>query len=166
MPALQNAKHELFAQALAKGKSQVEAYEAAGYQARGKSAHESASRLSSTVKVRDRLAELQGRAAARAEITLAGITSDLQRLAVKAEAMEGPGAIQAARQCTMDIAKLHGLIVDHKRLTGANGGPIEFNLAGLTDEQLAQYAQLIAAIAGAASGDPEGDTSRTAETQH
>ena len=33
MPALKNPKHELFAQALAKGMTQVDAYEAAGIRA-------------------------------------------------------------------------------------------------------------------------------------
>lgn len=59
MPALQNARHERFAQNLAKGMSQDAAYEAAGYKAnRG-----NASTLASDQNVSKRVAELSERAA-------------------------------------------------------------------------------------------------------
>jgi hypothetical protein len=51
---LKNARHERFAQELAKGKSQLEAYVAAGY----KPDDGAACRLSGNVRVRDRVLEL------------------------------------------------------------------------------------------------------------
>jgi phage terminase small subunit len=65
MPALSNPKHERFARELAQGKSQIEAYELAGY----KPNYEHASRLVRNGKVQVRLAELQERAAKRADIS-------------------------------------------------------------------------------------------------
>lgn len=108
MAVLTNPKHELFAQGLAKGLTQVEAYERAGYQP----TPESASRLLTNAKVSARVAELQERAAARVEITVAGLTERLLRLATMAESLgDAPGA-QASRASLMDAAKLNGLITD------------------------------------------------------
>ena len=56
MAILQNARHELFAQNLAKGMSATEAYKEAGY----KPSEAHASRLAGNGKVRGRIAELQG----------------------------------------------------------------------------------------------------------
>lgn len=67
MPALKNAKHERFAQELAKGETADAAYENAGYSPnRG-----NATRLKANESVAARVAEIQGKAAARAEITVA-----------------------------------------------------------------------------------------------
>jgi hypothetical protein len=57
MPVLPNARHERFAQELAKGTSQSKAYELAGF--KPSDAH--ACRLAGNGKVRGRVAELQGR---------------------------------------------------------------------------------------------------------
>lgn len=71
MSALENARHERFAQELAKGRPAGRAYEAAGYDASGPTADQAASRLLSTnIKVRERVTELQNKAAGKAEITL------------------------------------------------------------------------------------------------
>lgn len=59
MPALANPKHETFAQLLAKGKSQVEAYEAAGYSNGQKNAH----RLGSDEGILRRVREIQSETA-------------------------------------------------------------------------------------------------------
>lgn len=108
MPALSNPKHERFAQALAKGMTQAEAYADAGY----KQSEPNASRLTSNDKVQARLAELQERAAVRAEITVASITERLLAIATKAEASEEAPMLQAARASLMDAAKLNGLVID------------------------------------------------------
>lgn len=65
MPALENPRHERFAQELAKGRSQVEAYGLAGYMIDDGAA----SRLSGNVRVQDRVRELLDRAASRAEVS-------------------------------------------------------------------------------------------------
>lgn len=63
MPVLDNQKHELFAQGIAKGQSQREAYMQAGYTATGAAADVNACKLLSDAKVSDRVKEIQGRAA-------------------------------------------------------------------------------------------------------
>jgi hypothetical protein len=108
LPALSNAKHEYFAQGLAKGKTQLEAYEAAGYSPDVGAA----CRLSKNIKVTARVAELLERAAVRTEISIAGLTESLMRLATKAEALQDASGFQASRASIMDAAKLNGLIVD------------------------------------------------------
>lgn len=108
MPALKNARHERFAQELAKGKSQEEAYREAGY--RGD--RTAASRLSTNVNIRARVAELAERAAARTEVTVAGLTSELLDILATAKQGDTAGHLNAARQSVMDIAKLNGLVID------------------------------------------------------
>lgn len=76
MPVLPNAKHERFAQELAKGKSATEAYALAGY----KPSQPNASRLISNDMVQARVAELTGKAAERAEIDVARVLKELVRL--------------------------------------------------------------------------------------
>lgn len=114
MPALSNPKHERFAQELAKGKTQAEAYAAAGYAP----SEPNASRLTSNDKVRARVAEIQERGAIRAEVTIASLTADLMRLREKGEALGEASGLSVARASVMDIAKLNGLVVD-KSLTAA-----------------------------------------------
>ncbi|MGX8273021.1 terminase small subunit [Brevundimonas diminuta] len=108
MPALSNPKHERFAQSLAKGMTQAEAYADAGY----KPSEPNASRLTSNDKVQARLAELQERAATRTEITVASITERLLAIAAKAEKSGDAPMLQAARASLMDAAKLNGLVVE------------------------------------------------------
>lgn len=113
MAVLDNPRHERFAQALAKGVPQTEAYVNAGYN-ENKSA---ASRLADDVNVCKRLAELQERGAIRAEISVASITEKLLRLSEKGEALGDAPGIQAARAAAMDAAKLNGLVVDKTEST-------------------------------------------------
>lgn len=108
MPALENPKHERFAQELAKGKTQAEAYKEAGYIGD----ETAACRLSRNVKVTGRVAEIQERAAVRAEITVASITERLMRLADKGESLNEAAGFSVARAAAMDAAKLNGLVVD------------------------------------------------------
>lgn len=108
MPVLENPKHERFAQELAKGKTQAEAYKEAGYIGD----ETAACRLSRNVKVTSRVAEIQERAAIRAEITVASITERLMRLADKGEALSEAAGLSVARAAAMDAAKLNGLVVD------------------------------------------------------
>lgn len=114
MSALTNPKHERFAQELAKGKSQAEAYAEAGYAP----SEPNASRLTSNDKVRARVAEIQERGAIRAEVTIATLTADLLRLRDKGEKLADAAGLSVARNSVMDIAKLNGLVID-KSLTAA-----------------------------------------------
>lgn len=76
MPALKNAKHEKFAQGLAKGLTASEAYVAAGY----KESRSAASRLSTNVNIEARVAELVGKGAERAEATVERVIQEMARL--------------------------------------------------------------------------------------
>lgn len=73
---LNNARHERFAQELAKGASQVEAYRLAGYEP----IEANASRLTRNDKVATRIAELKLNAANRAEITQARVLAELGKI--------------------------------------------------------------------------------------
>ena len=118
MPVLSNARHERFAQELAKGKSQGDAYTEAGY----KPSRSAAARLAADVNICERVAEIQERAAIRVEVTVAGITEKLLKIAEKAEGSSEAAMLQAARASYMDAAKLNGLVVDKKQVEGL--GPV------------------------------------------
>jgi phage terminase small subunit len=96
MPALKNARHERFAQELAKGQSADAAYAAAGYAPDRKNA----ARLTTNDGVRTRLSELQGKAAAKAVITLESHLADLEVLRDKAAS-----AKQYSAAITAEIAR-------------------------------------------------------------
>jgi hypothetical protein len=107
MPALPNARHERFAQELAKGRSQTEAYVNAGY----KHSRSASTRLAADVSICERVADIQGRAAVRTELTLADIIEELEQARMVALAAPTPqtGSAVAA---SLGKAKLLGLIVD------------------------------------------------------
>lgn len=99
MPVLKNPKHELFAQELAKGKNQTEAYKAAGYQVEGNVAETSASRLFRNAQVVARVTELQERGAQRAEITVQSLIEEAEearQLALKLG--QSSAAVAATRE--------------------------------------------------------------------
>lgn len=107
MAALSNPRHERFAQELAKGKSQIEAYEAAGYRPNPSAA----SRMSTDVKICERVAEITERGAIRAEITVASLLEELEQARAAALGAETPQS-SAAVAASMSKAKLLGLVVD------------------------------------------------------
>lgn len=105
MPALENARHERFAQELAKGKTADEAYRNAGYKAnRG-----NAATLKANQSVLDRVAELQERGAIRTEITIDSIT---QMLLEDRKLARELGQAAAAVSASEKLGKLHGHFVD------------------------------------------------------
>jgi phage terminase small subunit len=73
---LANARHERFAQELAKGSAIGAAYEAAGY----KESPASASRLSQNIKIEQRVRYLTASAAERVGVTIEGTLLELQRI--------------------------------------------------------------------------------------
>lgn len=116
MPALTNAKHERFAQELAKGASADEAYQTAGYkQNRG-----NAATLKANQNIADRVAELLERAAVRTEITVASITDRLLAIAKKGEDTNEAPMLAVARASLMDAAKLNGLVIDQVKAETTN----------------------------------------------
>jgi phage terminase small subunit len=113
MPALENPKHERFAQELAKGKSASEAYVNAGYQ----ESRSAASRLSTNVNVGARVAEIQDRGAIRTEITLASLMAEAA--AIQAGAVEAK-QFSAATAALTAKAKLAGLWVEKSETENVN----------------------------------------------
>ncbi len=124
MPPLTNTRHERFAQELAKGKTQEAAYIEAGY-ASGDARAKASRLLATNGNIAARVAEIQERAAVRAEITTQQIAERLMGIADKAERIAEASGLSVARQSMMDVAKLLGLVVDKSELTGKDGGALQ-----------------------------------------
>jgi phage terminase small subunit len=123
MPVLNNPRHERFAQELAKGKSQAEAYEAAGYsQNRG-----NATRLKANESVVKRVAELQARTAERAIVTAESLLKEAEEARVAA--MAG-GQISAAVSAIKEKGILAGVRVEKSERKSVN------DIRRLSDDEL------------------------------
>ncbi|MFZ3251722.1 MAG: terminase small subunit, partial [Pseudolabrys sp.] len=110
MPTLKNSRHELFAQEIAKGRSQREAYRAAGYLTKSDDATDAnASRLLSNAKVANRIRELQTEAANSTEVTVSSLIAEAERARALAE---GKGQANAMVGAITLKARLAGLLVD------------------------------------------------------
>jgi hypothetical protein len=78
-----------------------------------------------------RVAELMERAAIRTEISIAGVTESLLRIAEKAEKLGEASGLNVAKSAWMDAAKVNGLIVDRAVTENVNtnyvvsGDPVE-----------------------------------------
>jgi phage terminase small subunit len=126
MPALSNARHELFAQALAKGETADAAYQKAGYRPnRG-----NAATLKANQSVEARVAELQGKSAERAVVTTESLIAEADEIKAKAMATAQLSAANAALTLK---AKLAGKLVDRAEV----GKPGDFER--MTDDELAQF---------------------------
>jgi hypothetical protein len=141
MPPLPNARHELFAQNLARGMTQEAAYEAAGYRRHAGNA----SALASDTAVSARLAELQGRAADKSVITAARLIELAE--AARLLAMENNQA-SAAISAIKEMAVLAGLRAEKPE--PAKG------LDDMSDDELADIARggVVAAEAPRGSAKP------------
>ncbi len=148
MPVLKNARHEKFAQERAKGKTADDAYEEAGF----KPHRGNASRLSANESILVRVAEIQGRAAERAAVTIQSLTDELEEARGIAVAEKQSSAAVAA---TMGKAKLHGLLIDKKRLDGPNGGPIKIDLTNLPPDEIERLISLFGHLASVTDDDAE-----------
>jgi phage terminase small subunit len=126
MPPLPNPRHEKFAQELASGHSASEACILAGY----KFNSGNCIRLKGNERIASRVDELQKRAAARAEVTIASLVSELEEERV--EALHR-GQISAAVAATMGKAKVTGQIVDRAEIRQSD----EFS--GMTADQLREF---------------------------
>jgi len=110
MTALDNPRHELFAQEIAKGRSQREAYLAAGYVTKSDNTTDAAaSRLLSQVKVSNRIHELQSEAAKSTEVTVRSLIAEAERARSLAESKDQASAMVGA--ITLK-ARLAGLLID------------------------------------------------------
>ena len=90
-----------------------------------------ASRLQGNPKVSLRIEDIQKSHQIRHEITVDGLTDELEEARqVSMGEGQGGGMVSA----TMGKAKLHGLLIDKNELTGKNGQPIE--VAVTTKDQI------------------------------
>lgn len=77
MPTLANSRHELFCQEIVKGQPVFEAFRAAGYT----SVKSAASNLMAREDIQGRIAELQGKAAKKAELSLTRTLEEIGKVA-------------------------------------------------------------------------------------
>ncbi len=122
MTRLRNERHELFAQALAYGRTEEEALQAAGYCHRGATLLARLRALTESGSIRRRIAEIKGEAREPADeqlaeavlpgktVTVAMLTAGLLRIAEECEKSDIAAAKNVARSVYMDVAKLNGLI--------------------------------------------------------
>ncbi len=123
MPVLKNARHEKFAQALAKGKTVTDAYTAAGY----KGDRRAASNLWTNVDIKERVTELQSKTVKKVEITADSLAAELEEARALALTEKQSSAAVSA---TMGKAKLFGLGVENRRMSGT------IQIVNITIEQL------------------------------
>ena len=120
-------KQEAFAQAVASGMSQSDAYRAA-YKVRPttkpETVNQAASRLMADSNVTARVEELRQPVVEAAQITLA---SHLERLKALSQAAEDGGQYSAAITAEVARGKASGLYIDKTELTGKDGGPVNMN---------------------------------------
>lgn len=128
-------KQEAFCHAYHQTGNASEAYRRAGYSGGSlKTIHEAASRLLRNSKVLARVTELQARAAKKHDVTVDGLTDELDKALAKA--MAEPKGASAAVSAIMAKGKLHGLVVDKKEVTSKR------DAADFTDEELGEIARL------------------------
>lgn len=112
MPPLENPRHEVFAQEVAKGKSAAQAYLIAGYKTDQRGAEASGPRLLGDVRVANRVLELQKVAAVKSGVTLQWLLDQAQGIIEDARAAAD---FSAASQTLERAAKIAGLWVDRSQ---------------------------------------------------
>jgi phage terminase small subunit len=120
-------KQEAFAQAVATGKTQADAYRHAfnASKMKAQTIQSKACLLMADGKVRARVAELRKPVVEAVQITLA---SHLSRLADLSDKAEQEGKYSAAVAAEIARGKASGLYVDKVENTGPNGGPIDMSV--------------------------------------
>lgn len=163
MPVLSNPRHEAFAQAMAKGKTAGDAYVEAGY----KPNRHNAAALAREEHISTRLTEILSKVAKKAEITVQSLADELEEARAIALAEKQSSAAVSA---TMGKAKLFGLGVENRRLSGT------VSIINITPDQLRRLsADELAALETAypvleklglvAAGDPGGETGEGGEPE-
>ena len=116
-------KQEAFANSVASGNTQADAYRSAfnATKMKAETIQQSASRLMADRKVSARVAELRKPVADAAQVTLAG---HLTRLSELSDAAEKEGKYSAAVAAEIARGKAAGLYVERAEITGKDGTPI------------------------------------------
>jgi phage terminase small subunit len=121
-------KQEAFANAVASGKTQADAYRAAfkvGVNTKPETVVQAASRIMRDSNVSARVAELRKPVAERTKMTLEG---HLKRLSDLSDSAENAGQYSAAIAAEIARGKASGVMVDKVELSGPNGGDIPAKL--------------------------------------
>lgn len=158
MPVLRNHKHEAFAQGLAKGMSASEAYVAAGYS----ESRSAASRLSTNVNVKRRVADIQAKVSDKAEWTAADRLKSLKTIHDGHLDKDPRVSIAAIAEAN----KMQGSHAPAKlQHAGPGGGPIPtVDLTNVNSDDLDRLEALFGPLAGATGDDAEADPGGEAET--
>jgi hypothetical protein len=154
MPVLKNPKHEMFAQYLAQGKTQDEAYELCGYRpSRGNASH-----LADKQSIRDRVHQVTTQtvtkeATATAKKAAFTLESLIQRHDAVYERALDSGQYPAATNANKEISILTGHRVERAEI----GGPGEFD--HLNDDELErELTERLAELGFALSPAEDGET--------
>lgn len=117
MPVLPNARYERFAQAVAKGKTQHDAYKYAGFapNQQSKDLRSNAGKLARKPDVAERIVELQEKQARRIGVTVDALIEELDDMLKLAKRVKHPAAGVGA---ILAKGKLLGLIVDRAEFEG------------------------------------------------
>lgn len=134
MPILKNAKHERFAQLVAKGLAASNAYKESGYTAEGNAAESAACRLLRNVQIVARVEELKQLAADLAVATIGKSKADVMRALWENHVLaRASGEYSASNKALELTGKEMAMFIERKRI-----GPMD--LADLTPEELDQLA--------------------------
>ena len=121
-------QQEKFAESVASGMSQSDAYRAA-YKVRPttkpESVNQAASKLMSDPNITSRVGGLRQPVVEAAQITLAG---HLERLRALSQAAEDSNQFSAAISAEVARGKASGLYVERTELTGLGGAPMNFSI--------------------------------------
>lgn len=150
MPVLKNARHEKYAQALAKGAVADDAYVDAGFAFnRG-----NAARLKANESVRKRTEEIKARVAEKAEWSAADRLISLKAIHDASLTDDRRTAISAIAEAN----KMQGSYAPSKHHhAGANGGPIQtVDLTNVSADDLERLEALFGPLAGGPGDDDEG----------
>lgn len=132
-------KQEKFAQEVAKGKTQADAYRASFAvrpNTKPESVQQSASKLMADPKVSSRVEELRERVAAKVGITL---ESHLAALAELSKRAAEENQFSAAISAEVARGKASGIYIDKHEITGKGGAPIQ--QTNLTPEEFRKIAK-------------------------
>lgn len=165
MPVLENAKHERFAQGLARGLGVTEAYVTAGFA----DSPASASRLSKKVNIRNRVKELQQKGATRTAATVESCTYRLRAAYAMALKKRNPSAAISA---VMAEARLNGLMKEKHEHTGPAGGPLQFMnldpeaLKGMSDAEIDALEKAVGRLQRGDDCDQSGEAASASEDEY
>lgn len=131
-------RQELFAQAIVDGKTQVDAYIAAGYKVDAMtdaSMYSLASRLAKNVKVASRIKELRDRLAER---TLWTREMSVRALVKAYKSADKAGQCNAMTQAIRELNRMHGYDAPQQiEISGPGGGPVQTISQEMTPEEAA-----------------------------